>query len=228
MDEAGQYGGGRVHVSLLEAAALLTDEDEELSIATHRSLLKRRFSSSDTERAVLDEGVAAMSMLAAARSEERARLRQDETLDELRIALAESRADAARAHKRAEQVEHQLRLLAEARPPPPLAAESIGTALAPHAHGISVAASPRLASTSEASAVALSTPTPEPGEEEAAPASAHREGAATTTASSVSAGAAPDAPRRVVEELQQSRLAALGGVGGSSLGGLVGRALSAL
>ena len=97
--------------SLLELSAALDEAQEELDIAAHVSLLRRRFVQPE-EQVVLAAGTAAGEALLADRRAQIGRLQHDEEMCDLRAALAEANAELQRERARAETLDNQLQLVA--------------------------------------------------------------------------------------------------------------------
>ena len=98
-DLFGRPNGG---LSLLEAAAQLSDAEEELAVARHQSLLRRRFAA-PSEHVTLNAGLDAMQRLVGVRTAALARLEQSSATDTLRSEVAEARAEADKQRQRAEE-----------------------------------------------------------------------------------------------------------------------------
>ena len=194
--------GQKTPLNLLELSESMASADEELAVASHSSLLRRRFATSD-EQEILAAGVAGGEALLADRRTQLNRHKQEAELNELRAALAEAKAESELQRTRAVALEGQLQLLSSVQSSNPAAHESpVVTAAVPQPTQKSDAASPKApAPTPPSSALAATN------------------GAATSSSS---------APQSFIDDIRRMRLEAVGGAGGAELKALVGRALSAL
>ena len=193
--------GQKTPLNLLELSESMASADEELAVASHSSLLRRRFATSDQARNSR-AGVAGGEALLADRRTQLNRHKQEAELNELRAALAGcSQSELQRT--RAVALEGQLQLLSSVQSSAPAAHES----------PVVAAAVPQPTQKSDAASPKAPAPTPPSS------ALAATNGAATSSSS---------APQSFIDDIRRMRLEAVGGAGGAELKALVGRALSAL
>ena len=101
-------------LSLLAAAEAFQREEEDLTVAAHAALLRRRFNANHMQADALAAGLEGSAALTSSRSVLLARMQLSERCAGLQVELAEAKSEAEKHQKRAAALEEQVAILTSA------------------------------------------------------------------------------------------------------------------